>query len=159
MKKLIFELYDPKIHQPDIEYLIVHIRNVDREEASIVNCASLREAIELSLEYSAQVYLVKDHTGVPIWIFGIEKERKEQGYCVWCVGTEDAGRYKREFLIHSKRIVKSWVDEFEALFNYIPIDYKGALRWVEYLGASFSDIEVINGQEVVGWQIKKKGDE
>lgn len=154
MKTLLFEKYIGA-HEKEIDFLLTHIKPEDQAEADLINGEEMtREAMIYSLRVSDEAYFVKGESGNPIWVFGIGKEKTERGHCIWLVGTEEAYQYKKEFLIYSKDVVENWKRRYGKLYNCIPKTYKKALRWVEYLGATFLDEVDLPKGKVVFYSIE-----
>ena len=153
MKQVFFERYIGG-HEEEINYLVENLKREDQAEADLIyGEGKTREVLIASLNLSKEAYIVRGESGTPIWVFGIENIETERGYCVWLVSTEESYQYKREFLIHSKRIVNEWKEIYGKLYNCIPVEYKKALRWVQYLGATFLEEVEHNGGKVQFYEI------
>jgi hypothetical protein len=59
----------------------------------------------------------------------------------WLLGTRRLPRIKKFFLKHSRERMMDLLDGFDYLTNYVMRSNKLSIKWLEWLGAEFSDCQ------------------
>lgn len=139
------EEYDEVKHQEDIQYIASNLRTVDQFEVQAFGYDDYLEAIKVSIANAKVCFVVKGEC--PICVFGLSNLELNKNNAVWLLAAKDIKRYKKEFLKYSYLIINYWFNEFGAMYNYISVENKDSIRWLKWLGASFSEPFLIGGYE------------
>lgn len=137
MKPLTIERFAKNKHKQDLLYLANNLRKIDCLEIKGLGFKNNIEAIKCSIGSSGIVLIVKGEK--PFCVFGLSNRTNSIGKVVWLVATEKINSYKKDFLILGYQILKLWCREFGALYNYISIKNTNSIRWLKWLGATFSE--------------------
>ena len=119
------------------EFIADNMRVQDIEELSKVDQSPL-DALIAGLE-SDQKYTVI-HNNNPVMMFGLVADGFSTAI-VWALGTEELLDMRKEFISESLRWRDIFLQRYSILHNYIDVDNTIAIRWLQYLGAKFSNPE------------------
>ncbi|MBQ8809469.1 MAG: DUF2833 domain-containing protein [Bacteroidales bacterium] len=124
------------------------LRRMDRFELKAVGCRDAEQGIRQSIAGSMIVMYMADKNERPVCIFGISSEVYEQGRVIWCLGTDDIDRHKKEFVKHSREILRWWTAQYGQLFNYVSVQNIKALAWLKRMGAEFHRPFLMNETDI-----------
>ena len=100
-----------------------------------------RDAVIMSYECSTKCYSVKDEMNNLYCSFGVAPIEGTNIGSAWLLGTRRLPRIKKFFLKHSKERMMELLDGFDYLTNYVMRSNKLSIKWLEWLGAEFSDCQ------------------
>ena len=130
-----------------IKYIAENMRDAEVEEIIAAGSRSPLEALQNSMDIS-QFHTLITADGVPLVILGlvVTSGLTKLG-CPWMLGTQEAGKHKREFLTRSKPVIDEMLDICPRLVNYVHVKNKLSIRWLRWLGFEFDDpILFISGE-------------
>lgn len=116
--------------------LYENIRFADQLEMVQLHRNSWRYVYDSMLS-SDILYQARDKSGKLLCLAGTAPIDGDLYSCVWCLGTKELGRHKREFVAYGKILMKEFLACKRALKNYIGIGNKEALTWIKHMGAEF----------------------
>lgn len=143
MAKVDLISYRKEKHGYAVKEIAEHMRKIDRFELRAVGYDSAEQGILQSIAEShiVMMFMVGDK---PICIFGISKKVYEHGRVIWCLGTDDIDRHKKDFVLCSRYVIEWWTAQYGRLFNYVSVDNDKAVRWLKRMGAVFGEPTPIN---------------
>ena len=122
-----------------IPYIAANIREADEQEIWDMSLMKPKEALEQSLKISCLCWtgLVN---GTPVCMFGVaEASVLFKVGRPWLIGTNDIDKCATVFLRKNKRIVKTMLDCFDRLENYVEETNTRSIEWLKWLGFEFGD--------------------
>lgn len=144
--------YDDCIVEPangdyDAPVLYKDMRTIDMLE--IIGLGNHpRLALEKSYEISDVAWTLLTRDYEMIGSFGIARSGTEGIGVPWLLGTHRMYLIKRTFIKHSKEwINRLFSDKYEMLTNYIMNENAMSIRWLKWLGASFSPCDIEGYQQ------------
>ncbi|WAW10002.1 hypothetical protein NB640_12405 [Oxalobacter vibrioformis] len=123
--------------QEHLEKLSVNLRDVDKVELTHSHGGDILLTLQESVE-SSEVALVAVKDGEPITIFGIS--RVPEGGVIWMVGTDEMYAHKRLIYLIGKTWSMSMLPHYGYLFNYVHLENRVTLRWLERIGYERGEI-------------------
>ena len=132
-------------HPDHADYLSDKLRDIDNVECMAFGRKPL-EALMLAFEHDMATMTVVDKDNNPLAMFGIGED-DEMPY-IWMLGTKEFPKIARRDLVkHSK----TWIRELlkitgGAAGNVVHCYNRPAVRWLEWLGASFTHQFTIKGE-------------
>jgi len=114
------------------------MRQGDRDEILALNGVTPRQGLELSLAQPGRHWtgLID---GEPVVIFGVVPVTTVGGAAViWLLGTAAVSENPRIFLRFSRKAVAELLERYDVLLNIVHADNRVALRWLQWLGATFT---------------------
>lgn len=139
------------IDKPDFkkvaEELYENIRLADKLEM-IDLCEDCSGYVLDSMEMSDLLYQARTEDGKLLCVMGTAPSPKlPEGYhVVWCLGTKELSKHKREFVVLGRAILKEFLFRKGTLFNIISVKNTEAITWIKHQGAHFyGEVKVRNG--------------
>lgn len=131
----------------EIRYVLERLRESDRIEAEAQSGLDYQTAVKYSLSMSS-FKAVAVLRGEPSALIGVCSGRSSRAGTIWMVGTDNLrGITARKFYTYSYLIVKSLMDVYGTLSNYVMDSNTATKRWLMRLGASFENSTVkMNGE-------------
>lgn len=121
-----------------VEFIAAAMREADRDEILKLNGVTPREGLDISLAQPGRHWTGLIH-GAPVVIFGAVPVTTVGGAAViWLLGTNAVTHYPRIFARFSRKVVAELLDEYDVLLNIVHADNRVALRWLQWLGATFA---------------------
>ena len=145
MREIVIAEYEEAKHREDVLYVAQNMRAIDRLEIAAFGYGDGLTALRASMDNSLVSLVVKGET--PLCVLGVSAGREACGRAVWLLATEDIEGYKREFLQYGYLLLSYWFGEFGAMYNYVSVENRKSVRWLEWLGASWSEPFLFGGQE------------
>lgn len=136
-------VYKNEKHEDAIKEIAGHLRDIDRYELLAVGYDDAEQGIRQSIQGSSLVMMMTDGKK-PICIFGLSRERYEYGRVVWCLGTDDVDRHKKDFVLFSRYVLSWWSNQYGRLFNYVAAKNDRSIRWLKRMGAVVGSPRQIN---------------
>lgn len=118
--------------------LYENIRFADQLEMVQLHRDSWQYVLDSMLS-SDILYQARDEAGRLLCLTGTAPIDGDLYSCVWCLGTKELSRHKRDFVAYGKILMKEFLACRHALKNYIGIENKEALTWIKHMGAEFMD--------------------
>lgn len=122
-----------------IRYLGVHMREADKHEIMLAHGHLPEEALRMSVNNS-------DYTCVGSYgddicgIFGVKVHDILTGRgSPWLLGTDNIVKHRREFIPWSRKVVDQMLQVCPYLFNYVHVDNRVSIKWLEGLGFDFDE--------------------
>jgi len=103
-----------------------------------------RDAVYMSYVTSSKCYSVKDELNNLYCSFGVAQINGTNIGSAWLLGTRRLPSIKKFFLKHSKERMEELLDGFDYLTNFVMKSNKLSIKWLEWLGAEFSDCQFEN---------------
>ena len=100
-----------------------------------------RDAVYMSYSCSSKCYSVKDEMNNLYCSFGVAPIKGTNIGSAWLLGTRRLPKIKKFFLKHSRERMMDLLDGFDYLTNYVMRSNKLSIKWLEWLGAEFSDCQ------------------
>lgn len=120
-----------------MEFIAAAMRQADRDEILILNGVTAREGLDVSLAQPGK-HWTGMIDGAPVAIFGVVPVTTVGGAAViWLLGTNAIAHYPRLFARFSRTVVAELLDHYDVLLNIVHADNRVALRWLQWLGATF----------------------
>mgnify|MGYP003625007109 CR=1 FL=1 len=135
-KNLKVEIRKPT--QADVDNLIKNMRQADRNELMALH-NEIGRIVQYSFERSEHKWSVYAN-GEFVCMFGV-------GYAalvsdtgiIWMLGTDLIEQYKGAFIRHSKRYIEAMLTIYPVLSNYCDVRNKRTIRWLKFMGFTFSE--------------------
>jgi hypothetical protein len=122
----------------DVEFLKNRLRFEDIAEIWASHNHTPEKALRLSLEYSDPCLTIEDN-GKPVGMFGVTPESMLGNKAViWLLASDDIEKIKIRFLRNCKIFINSMLNQYPYLYNFIDERNKESIKWLKFLGASFS---------------------
>lgn len=133
----------------DVIELANNMRAADRKELLEWTAQTPYWAAEQSFNQSDIVFAGRSPDGTLLSMFGARRDNLiEETAIIWSLSTEAVDHNRLHFVRNSKRgfeaIAKAMPD-VEQFHNWVSLDYQGAVRWIEWLGAGLSVRPPIRG--------------
>lgn len=124
-----------------LRFIANTMREQDEIEVRASNDFSPLEAVikgvELS-DFSTVAYI----NGTPCCVFGLTKGDLLSGIGVpWLLSSTEVLKYKREILLHSRRVVDEMLSMCPYLVNHVHADNIVSIRWLKWLGFTLQQPE------------------
>ena len=122
----------------DIEILHNNLRQADIKELSALGSTPLMSLLE-GFSLSNECYsIIIDNK--PEGMFGISIHNMPEGTAnIWCLGTDKLATIPKDWLKLGRFYINKFLENYSILTNHISIHNKLHIRWLEKLGASFSN--------------------
>lgn len=123
------------------------MRQADRDEVFAASGHTPFEALALSLRKSSRAYtgLVD---GQPVVMFGVADINVLCGIgAPWLLGTDEVEQISLRFLRLSRRWRRQLFRGYSVLRNFVDVHNTVSVRWLRWLGATFSDPVSFNGYD------------
>lgn len=120
-----------------VEHVAAAMREGDRTELRVLNNIAPREALDVTLAQRGEHWsgLID---GVPAVIFGVVPLSLAGGAgVIWLLGTDAVTQHRRLFLRASREVVARFFEQYDVLVNVVHVENRVALRWLQWLGATF----------------------
>ena len=91
---------------------------------------------------------------VPAVLFGVIPEKEKA--LIWCLASNEIGKYYIEFAKVSRRIVRGWAVEYGILYNAVGEFNANARRWLAWCGARFSAPFDIKSERFLAFEIREE---
>lgn len=126
----------------DIEFVVEHMREADRRELKRWTGCDSRWGLENSVKQSEVCFSGVFADGKVACIFGATRiNLLEDNAVIWSLSTDEVDSHRLAFAAGSKAgvdlIFRSLPDVGE-FSNWVDLDYKEAVKWLEWLGGDFS---------------------
>ncbi len=130
--------------------LTTNLREVDQREIMAFTDDVEREVQEsIDWSYELQYATTKDGRIIAIW--GVQPKRNDEGLrthaLIWCLGTDLIKRYTVSFAKESRTILQEWAKRYGSLYNMVGAFNDDAIRWLQWVGASFDASAIIKNGE------------
>ena len=121
----------------------------DMRMADMLECIGLGEhprlALEQSYEASEEVWTITTKDCRTVASFGVTQSDKAKDVgIIWLLGTYRIHNIKRTFIKHSKEWVGRLMGDYKALTNIVCESNELSVRWLTWLGATWSDVGIDN---------------
>lgn len=121
------------------------MRQADRDEVEAVSGRTPYEALSLSFRKSAVAHTALIG-GRPEVMFGAGDINILAGVgAVWLLGTDAVERHHRAFLRGSIQWRDQLFERYDVMRNFVDVRNSVSIRWLEWLGATFSDPVMLRG--------------
>lgn len=133
------------------------MRAADVAECKAMAGLSPRDGLRRSMMRSqAWTVLVN---GRPEMMFGVSDLNVLTGIgSVWMLATDEVDKHPRELLRLSPEWVRKLFARYSVLRNVVSIDNAASIRWLKWLGATFSDPIDVGGKPFVLFELRKTDD-
>lgn len=138
---------DPKDYEAIAQELYDNIRLADQLEMRELGEDCPGYIID-SMEVSDILYQARTNDGKLLCVMGTSPSPKlPEGYhVVWCLGTKELSRHKREFVVQGHAVLKEFLFRKGTLFNIISVNNTEAITWIKHQGAHFyGEVKVRKG--------------
>ena len=118
-----------------LERLAEDMRAADRAEVWASGHYPPSEAVLGGWERSDYSSVAVDEDGVPLVVLGLGTRDLLSGIgVVWLLGTDEALKYRREFIKQANPLLNELLDICPLLYNLAPGKNKNSIRWLKRLG-------------------------
>lgn len=122
----------------DINYVADHMRPADITELHLSDGKAPYQGLRESVELSDEVYTIL-YDMVPFAIFGMSTNKMVKTHaCIWMLATIDLKNHKKTFHKISKLYLEHFHTKAFILFNFVSVSNTISIKWLEKLGAKFS---------------------
>lgn len=129
----------------DLNYVVKHMRNMDKMEAYYQTGKQPEEALRLSYLYGQTNMAIADDNDNPIGLCGVIADG-----CIWMVATDELFN-NRKYKIQLIREGRKWVDcllkSYDLLYNMVYAENHSAIKWLKSLGFTFVNYHEEYGKE------------
>lgn len=141
--------------------LIANMRDSDRQEIWMINRNLPADIVPAAVDISNACWAMRLRDGPLLCIFGAARNPAAHDEAsIWELGTDEIERHPRLFIEGCRTglfMIETFLPDVDVFFNYIPSDYARYRRWLEYLGATFGEIQTtINGTMIRGFAFVRK---
>lgn len=133
------------------------MRICDVREIFATALATPEEALEQGLTHGKECYtaLVNDR---PAIMFGVVTGNLLTGTGIpWLLATDDVKRVKKKFIMNSLPYVESFASQYRVLENYVHVDNKDSIRWLEWCGFELVEKVRYGMTQELFWRFRKEG--
>lgn len=140
----------------DLQYLIDNIREEDREELKALGTTP-EKSISGGFLFSDKVYSVLDDNNNTIAMYGM-LPYDEKSCVIWLLASNLINKHKMYFLRNCKKYFYRMVKDKQTAFNIVYLKNTLHIKWLKWLGASFSSPFKYNNNFFISFnmQIKEK---
>lgn len=122
-----------------------------RAMAGLSPLDGLRSSMLRSEAYTALV------NGQPEAMFGTSDINVLAGIgSAWLLGTDEVTRHPKEFLRMSREWLAKPFTRYSVLRNVVSVENSASIRWLKWLGATFSDPIDVGGKPFVLFELRKE---
>lgn len=143
-----------KATEQHIQDMLPIARDADRREVAVFGLG-MEEALVASLRDAVWARAGVTEDGVAC-IWGVRARSILGGIGVpWLIGSEvlTMKKYRRAFLVESRKQVAEMQQMFPILLNYVDEDNVDALRWLQWLGFDLREADAVRGVRLVPFQM------
>ncbi len=138
-----------------------HCRSIAKRmrAADVAECKAMAglspfDGLRLSMKRSRAFTVVID--GRPEAMFGTSDLNVLVGLgSVWMLGTDEVDRQPKALLRLSPKWVAKLFARYDVLRNVVSVDNSASIRWLKWLGATFSDPITVGGTSFVLFELRK----
>lgn len=116
------------------EELYNNLRLADKVEMVQLHKDNL-EYVYDSMLFSDKLYQARDKAGNLLCVTGVAGIECDTGYCVWCLGTKELSRHKRDFVRYGRKLMNEYISRCHELKNFIGVENEEALTFIKHMGA------------------------
>jgi len=118
-----------------IHHVAQHMRKADVIEVRAAGNRTPLQALQDGYRVSDQTVTVLSPDGVPLVILGIAPWNRLCGVgCPWLLGTDDALKYRRNFLRDPEKVIEAMLDLYPRLENFVHVENRLSVRWLQSIG-------------------------
>jgi len=122
----------------DCQELAPNLRQADKDEVLASNGLSPLEALQASYEVSQDCYTITDREGKTIGMFGVADNGVFSS--PWMLASDGILSIQKAFLRQGKEWVEDIAQKNPVLINYVHRDNDKAIRWLKFLGFTFTTL-------------------
>ena len=104
---------------------------------------SANEALINCIEFSSWTHIVYNTDFEILFVYGLTLVGPDKGI-PWMLGTDLTLKHKRECLRLGKQIVELMLKHCPVLSNCVHVENKTHIRWLKWMGFTFTGKEIIN---------------
>jgi hypothetical protein len=117
----------------DLGYIASFMRPSDLKEVEALGYSTPMCALLAAVECPGRVHVLKDPKDNPVCIYGLH--RTGDGFnAPWMLGTVNIAAHKRDFWIHSQRVIREFDAEGLPMWNIVYRNNSAAIEWLSRLG-------------------------
>lgn len=132
-----------------------HIRAADRREGEALGFADPLDGLLLSFRHSEWARVAVTPAGRPIAAWGVGViSAQDNVWEPWMLSTPLVEQCRRDFLRESRRQVAEMLAAAPVLRNIVDGRYRGAVRWLGWLGATFGEPIEIGGAPFLPFELR-----
>lgn len=124
------------------EYLAPRLRRKDIVEVHIGGFDSAQEALDYGIGNDKITITALDAEDNPFAMFGVGN--KDGVDYIWLLGTDGVEKHRYDFLKACKIMLPALLTDYPSVTNIVYAEYKAALSWLKWLGATFTRPLLIN---------------
>ena len=125
--------------------LAFDLRQEDKYEVALAGHTPL-EALIAPFRYTrdgVNTYTVLD-SGIPVAMFGvISTPHNIRHGSVWFLSSYKLDKNMRYFTKRTKKWVDYFLSDYDFVYNFVPENNTTTIKWLKWLGFSFSDKEIV----------------
>lgn len=126
----------------DVIELANAMRAADRKELIELTAQTPYWAAEQSFSRSDVAFSARSPAGELLTMFGARRDNLiEETAVIWSLSTEAVDRNRIHFVRNTKtgfEMLARSMPDVEQFHNFVSLDYRGAVRWIELIGGSIS---------------------
>ena len=138
--------------------LAEHLGKADKREMTAGYGKHILRDMLNGMKYSDQVGCCK-FGGVPVAIYGVHKPSPIADYgLVWLFLGEIKEEDRYYVAKQTRRFIQAVLKEYSYVYNYVDVGNEKIIRWLEFLGAEFSEPEEFGlyGNKHMRFEIRRK---
>lgn len=116
-----------------VDYFSENLRLVDVREMWLADRSRPRGALEIGAFMSDKAFVV-EADGIPVIIFGVDRDGLSDKGRVWMLATDDIEFMKKSFVKQCRSVFYDLMDGYEMVYNYVYEKNEIALKWLKWLG-------------------------
>ena len=122
-----------------IQHIADNMRQDDIDEVLAAGNSSPHSALLNSIQHSKAV-VVATYNGEPLVVYGLVKQSilGSKGV-IWMLGTDEATKFKREFMVYTKQVLHAMFEECDLLMNYVYTGNEVSIKWLRVLGFTIEE--------------------
>ncbi len=123
----------------DVERLMGRLRQSDIDEVWACGHRTPGDALLFSMYASILCFTVV-YKEIPAAMFGVSPDSLVGTTAsVWLLGTNDIDRFKRSFLVLSRRFIAFMQRMYPVLYNWVDARNTASIAWLKWCGAKFDE--------------------
>ncbi|RAU21077.1 hypothetical protein CU669_15080 [Paramagnetospirillum kuznetsovii] len=124
-----------------IPYIVVGMREADRDEVWASSHALPIDALERSLSASTMAWTGMVD-GIPVCMFGVAPRSLLDGRvgAPWMLGTYEVERHSKAFLRRNKAYVAQMLEAYPVLENHVDVRHGISIKWLQWLGFTIGPV-------------------
>ena len=122
----------------DLDYLSEHLRESDKAEILALDGSNPKDGLASCIKDNTELWVITLDND-PVMLYGLKEVLPENsseglGGQIWALGTDYVFKHPRQLTLLSKKIISTWFQTYDFLFNYVWEGNSKHIKWIEIMG-------------------------